>query len=94
MQEAGMPPRDIASYSAWRDTAPACVLDALNIYGTYLINQSNGMSDALDLTAVVAAMELEDMPKEDRPDMAILLLLIHARCREIVHKKTRKVGHA
>lgn len=74
----GAPPRDGTEvWSEWRATADDVVLEAIDLYATYLIGQTSGMSDALSLPAVVAMCEVEAIPQEERPDLTQRLLLVN-----------------
>ena len=64
-------------YSKWRETADDVVLEALGLYGTYLVGQTSGMSDALSLPAVIAMCDLLEVPKGEREDMTQHMLLVH-----------------
>lgn len=86
----GQQPRDLSEYGSWRKTADFCILEALDIYGSYLAGQSNGMSDSLDLGAIVAAFDIEDVPALDRPQLAQHMLLIHHHVREISNRKANR----
>ena len=88
--EAGAEPRDLSEHSEWRKTVDQCVLDALTLYGTYLIGQSAGMSDALSLGAIVTACDIEGIPQESRPEFARHVLMIHSRNLELHAAENRK----
>jgi len=51
------------------------------------------MSDSLDLGAVVAACEIESIARDERPELAQHLLLIHSSVRKIAEARARKVKH-
>lgn len=87
-QAAGAPPRDLSSYSAWREEADRENLELLETYGTLLIGQHAGMTNALSLDAVLAAMWLEGVPRAEWRDRARRLVLVHGLYLE--HTKERK----
>ena len=68
--ECGAEPRDMSERSTWRETTDGCIQDALRFYGMYLVGQTSGFSDALNLAAVVTAFDIEAIPPEDRPELA------------------------
>ena len=88
----GAEPRDLSEYSSWRDDTDLCVLEALDMYGTYLIGQTNGLSDALALSSVVAVFDIEGVASDERPELTRRLLLIHSYVTEIAHKRQRKAA--
>ncbi len=88
--DAGAEPRDIASvYGKWREETDAYVIETLAFYGTYLTGQTNGMSDALSLPAVLAAFDIAGVPQEDRLDATEYLLLIHSRVMDEVRMREK-----
>ena len=91
--EAGAPERDMSSYSEWRESADSCIHDALRLYGTYLVGQTAGFSDALNLAAVVAAFDLEEIPADERPELARRMLMIHGAAMEVAKARQRKAKH-
>lgn len=76
--DMGAPPRDLSSVEAWRDGVDECVLQAMSFYSFYLSGQTSGMSDALSLPAVVAACDIERVPRRKRPTLTRMLLTIHS----------------
>jgi len=93
-QAMGAEPRDTSEVTAWRKSTDEVVLEALDLYGSRLIGQTNGFSDALSLPALVAALDLEGVEQKDRPEMADMILRIHTRAMEIwkVEQESRKHG--
>lgn len=89
---AGAPERDLSAYSEWRERTDLTVQEAMEMYGAHLVGQTAGMSDALSLTAVMAAFELEDIERDRRPGMVWMLNRIHTHVRDIVALRNRKVG--
>lgn len=94
MQEAereryGAPLRDLSSYTEWRDEVEIEVERAFDFYGTYLIGQTSGLSDALDLGAVRAALEIEDVPREEWPEETRRLLQVHNEVMKIVRREQK-----
>ena len=80
----GAAPRPgIVQYSAWRERTDEVIQVVFAFYGTYLVGQTNGMSDALSLPALVAAMDLDSVAKELRPRLAQLCLTVHAELMAI-----------
>lgn len=53
-------------------------VELLDFYGDYLVNQYAGMTEALSLEAVRAALDIEGVPREDWPDMTVRLLGLHS----------------
>lgn len=68
------------------------IQDALEIYGSFLIGQTNGMNDALSLPAVAAALELTGTPLPERPEVARRLLLVHADCLAVMKIERGRAG--
>ncbi len=85
--------RDLSDYQEWRKTTDRCVQEALILYGTYLIGQTNGMSDALCLTSVCAMFEIEQIDPDSRPELTRRLLQIHWRVMEIHRMRDRQAKH-
>jgi hypothetical protein len=82
--DTGRPPRPgIEEYSLWRETTDRCVLEALEMYSTFLSGQSSGMSDALSLPAVESLFKILRYPSAARPAMTWVLLRIHSGLMEI-----------
>jgi hypothetical protein len=76
-QAEGAPPRDLSSYSGWRATASPDNLDLLSLYSRKLSGQYAGMSNALSLEAVRAALDLEGIPREEWSEMTDRLIRLH-----------------
>lgn len=89
---AGADPRDTSSYSSWRETTDGSILEALDLYGSYLIGQANGMSDALSLQAIEVALRFAGIPRADRADLALRCIQIHSGVMEIARLRERKAG--
>ena len=81
--DAGIEPRDMSEVSAWRETTDDSILYALELYGSLLAGQTNGMSESLPLPSVEAAMRIEGVPVGQRRAMAGRLLAIHQRVVEV-----------
>jgi len=91
--DAGADPRDLSERSQWRETTDVEIQEALEMYGTFLAGQTNGMNDALSLPAVAIALDLEEIPREDRSELTRRLFLIHTRALEIAEARHRKAKH-
>lgn len=78
----GAPARDLSAYTSWRDHADPKNVELIGLYSSYLGGQFSGMGDALSLTAVQATMEILDVPRDDRPEMARRLVVLHGLVRE------------
>jgi hypothetical protein len=65
----------------------------MNFYASYLCGQLSGMSDALSLPAVVAACDIEEVPREKRPLLTRMLIRIHAGVMEIQRREARRKSH-
>jgi len=78
----GAPPRDLSLYSDWRRTARSENLELLRIYGARLIGQVVGMGEALDILKIDKALEYEEIPDTERPDLAQRLSLLHSIAME------------
>lgn len=78
----GAAPRDLSAYSGWRDQADPKNVELIGIYTSYLGGQFSGMGDALSLTAVQATMEILDVPRDERPELARRLVVLHGMVRE------------
>ena len=76
-QSMGAPPRDVESWSEWRQSADSENLDLLSFYGSYLVNQHAGFSSALSLPAVVAALEIDGIKRATWPEMTERLIRLH-----------------
>jgi len=88
-EQIGAPIRDISQYSDWRDDAPDQVVSTINLYASYLIGQTNGMSDALSLPAVCKAFEIEGIPKDEWPNLTQDLLLVHRETMTLTEKRQK-----
>lgn len=73
----GAPPRDVSSYSEWRNSADPENLDLLSLYGRFLVGQYAGMTEMLALPSVVAALEINGVPRDQWPTTAERLLCLH-----------------
>jgi len=91
--DGGAEPRDLSERSTWRERTDPAVLQTLDLYGTYLTGQTDGLSEALSLPAVAAVLEIEDIDQAERPETTRRLLLIHARVMEIARMRRRKAAH-
>ncbi len=91
--EAGADARDLSVRSSWREECDLEIQDCLELYGSYLIGQTNGMNDALSLPALAAALDLARTPHRERPEIARRLLQIHARVSEIAEMRRRKAAN-
>ena len=78
----GAPPRDLSVYTAWRETADPANLGLIGTYSSYLVGQFAGMGDALNLSAVQSAMDILDVEREERPEMARRLVFLHGLVRD------------
>lgn len=74
----------------WQDDADPENLDLIAMYGSFLFGQHAGMTDALNLPAVVAAMDLMDIERQDRPALARRLIFLHGLVREQQRTKEGK----
>jgi hypothetical protein len=72
----------MSSACAWRATADPDNLRVMGIYANYLVGQVAGMSDALSLPAVIAALDLLNIDRPARPDLARRLVLLHGLVRD------------
>jgi hypothetical protein len=79
--EAGLTVDD-ASLTGWREEIDPENADLLGMYGSLLYGQHAGMTDALSLPAVIAAMDILDTPKDERPALARRLIFLHGLVRE------------
>ncbi len=82
----------MSEYSSWRDEVYPVVEKSFEFYSMYLSGQMSGFSEALDLFSVRAALEIEDIPREDWPGEARRCLLIHGELMEIIRRKSKR-GH-
>ena len=93
MQQMGAPARDLSGYSEWRDDADPCIMEALDIYGNYLVGQTNGLSDALNLQVVFSVLDRLGLPLDEQLDMTNRLIPIHnaamAHARKREERKQR-----
>lgn len=89
----GAPARPgVETYSAWREELPDRLLSAFDFYASYLAGQTNGMSDALSLPAVVAACEIDGVPMDDRPKLTRLCIVIHGEYMTELARRERMNG--
>ena len=77
MRADGAPGRNLDEYSAWRREACDENLRLLRIYGTWLVGQYAGMSEALSLQAVESALRIERVPPSERREVAERLMYLH-----------------
>lgn len=89
---AGAPAGDISEYSAWREEVDEEVQTSLGFYGAYLNGQMSGFSEALDLSAVLAALQIDDVPKDDWPALTRRCLLIHGEMMKIARREAKRNG--
>ena len=73
----GLPPRDLSAYTGWRDEASPANLDLIDFYLRFLPGQFSGMTNALSLEAVKTALEIDDVPRQEWPDMTERLIRLH-----------------
>jgi len=66
------------------------VLFALNFYSEFLVGQTVGMGDALNLLAVKAAMELEAIDGRDMNDLCSRCFLIHDSVLRLSKRKGKR----
>lgn len=85
----GGEPRDLSGYSAWRERASQALLEEIDFYGRYLVGQTNGLNDALSLTALSAAFDIEGIPPDERPERAEIQISIHGAVIEQVRRRER-----
>jgi hypothetical protein len=96
---AGATPRDPEALaeecSRWRETTDRCVLEALDMYGTYLIGQGTGMdcSGPLSLPAVDFVLRMESVPADEQRDVTQRLQLVHATYMAVMRSRKRRPGH-
>ncbi len=67
-------------YDGWRRRASPESLELLDFYARYLAGQYAGMSEALNLDAVRAALDIERVPPAAWPEMTRRLILFHRAC--------------
>lgn len=60
------------------------------MYGSLLVGQYAGMTDALSLEAVEAAMRILSIPDDERPSLARRLIVLHGLVREIQRPKEKE----
>lgn len=77
-------------YQDWRETAEPDNLDLIELYAGLLAGQHAGMTDALSLEAVEAAMRIERIAEDDRPGLARRLIVLHSLVREVQRAKEGK----
>lgn len=83
----GAPPRDLRELSRWRAVAMPENVALLDMYGELLVNQYAGFTDALNLEAARAAMDICMIPREEWRDTARRLIIIHTRVVATIPKK-------
>ena len=86
----GAAPRDLSSYSRWREDAGPGVEAAFSFYGCYMAGQTNGLSDALSLSAYGVACALEDVPQDVRAWLWKLCQQIHTQAVKIARQREGK----
>ncbi len=77
-------------YEDWRESAEPENLDLIEMYAGLLAGQYAGMTDALSLEAVEAAMRIERIQQDDRPGLARRLMMLHRLVREEQRAKEGK----
>lgn len=90
MRADGAPGRDLSGLMAWRDTADPENLELIAVYSSYLYGQHAGMTDALSLPAVIAAMDILRVEQEERPELARRLIVLHGLVRERERAKEKE----
>jgi hypothetical protein len=78
----GAPPRDLSEYTDWRFDAHPDNLRAIGIYSDLLVGQFAGMTEALSLEAVRAAMDILGVDRRERPALARRLIRLHGLVME------------
>lgn len=86
----GAPARDLSGFTAWRDTTDPENLELIGMYASYLYGQHAGMTDALSLPAVIAAMDILSIERDDRPELARRLIVLHGLVRERERAKEKE----
>lgn len=89
----GAEPRDLSRYSEWREQVDEIAERMLDLYGTYLVGQTSGLSEALSLEAVVAMLRIEAFPERQWPAATQLLLIAHAEIMGLVKARARGKKH-
>lgn len=89
----GAPPRDLSEYSTWRDETDNEILEAMSIYGDYLMGQTNGMSDALSLPALVAAFDIEGVEADERSGLGRMIIGIHWALCGVLEARRKRAKH-
>ncbi len=95
---AGAEPRDTEALahelSRWRESTDAVVLEALEMYGTYLIGQGTGMdcSGPLSLPAVDFVLRMESVPADEQRDVTQRLQLVHSSYMGVMKSRKRRPG--
>jgi hypothetical protein len=82
----------MSPYSDWRSCADPLTIFALDFYAEWLVGQTVGMSDALNLLAVKAAMEMDGIQNDDMTDLTTRCFVVHAELMKIVKRKKKKNG--
>ena len=88
-ERQGADPRDLSSYSEWRDEAPDEVVDGINLYSTYLVGQLAGTGEALCLNAIKIALEVDEVPRGEWSENIHRLNLIHNETMRIMKRKQK-----
>lgn len=86
----GAQPRDLSSYTGWRDEIDASVLYALEFYVFYLVGQTNGMNDALSITAANAAFEIDNVQHSERHILFEQVRTIHHEFMKVQRRKRKR----
>lgn len=81
------PEVDLTDYGGWRSEADPENLELIEMYGTLLVNQYQGMGDALSLPSVVAALDLCGVPQSRRRDTARRLVYLHGLVLKTIPKE-------
>jgi len=92
MRHEGAPSRDLSDYSRWREEAEPDNLQLLELYGAFLVGQHAGMTDALSLPAVIAAMDIVDTDPGERAETARRLIVLHSIVREHERRREKQDG--
>ena len=66
------------------------MLWAFDFYGEYLVGQMSGMSEALDLGSVKAALEIDDVPRERWEEDTKRLVMVHNEVMKVVRRRAKR----
>lgn len=77
-------------YRKWEDEASPENVSLISLYTTFLIGQYAGMTDALDLSAARAAVEIARVDEEEQPEMIARLIVLHRLIREEQRPREKK----